>query len=429
MTALDNAPAHWTRTTIGEIAEVSGGIQKQPSRKARQNTAPFLRVANVREGWLDLDNVHRIEVFEGELERYRLAAGDLLVVEGNGSLSHIGRSAEWRGEIDDCVHQNHLIRVRPGADVLPRYLNWYWNSPLARPSIEARARTTSGLYTLSTAKVREVPVLLPPTRDEQQRIVDALERMWSHLMSGQASLESARERAASLHVVEHHMVAETPGPRVPLSELADVIAGPAFKSAQFVEEGVRLLRGSNVAPGRLEWAPDVTRHWSVEDVAPYERYLLEQGDIIVAMDRPVISTGLKMAAVTERDLPALLVQRVARIRVRESGLRSWVLACLGAPGFVSHLAGDTTGTQLPHITLAGIRSHTIPLPNASDRRAALDRLSLARSHVQRTAAAAERTSERGESLGRALVVAALTGRLVDADDRLAPAPSGQEFVA
>ena len=61
-------------------------------------------VANVQRGHLNLEEIEEFELFSGELDRYRLEPGDLLVVEGNGSESEIGRCARWSGEIDECVH-------------------------------------------------------------------------------------------------------------------------------------------------------------------------------------------------------------------------------------------------------------------------------------------------------------------------------------
>ena len=119
---------------IGDLAEVSGGIQKQPKRRPRENRYPFLRVANVGRGHLDLSDVHEIELFEGEIDRFRLSKGDMLVVEGNGSVNQIGRAALWDGQIEDCVHQNHLIRVRPGEGLLPQYLALCWNAPAHCPA-------------------------------------------------------------------------------------------------------------------------------------------------------------------------------------------------------------------------------------------------------------------------------------------------------
>ncbi len=149
------------RLPAGDVAEVRGGIQKQPKRRPVDNRAPFLRVANVARGSLSLDVVHEIELFSGELDRYKLRAGDLLVVEGNGSPDQIGRSAVWRGEIEACVHQNHLIRIRPGPALDPEFLGHYWNAPSTRARLTAVASSTSGLHTLSTSKVKQVKVPVP----------------------------------------------------------------------------------------------------------------------------------------------------------------------------------------------------------------------------------------------------------------------------
>jgi type I restriction enzyme S subunit len=172
-------PQSWRMVTVADVAEVSGGITKNPRRKPRNNPIPFLRVANVPRDSLDLSEIHEIEVYDGELERLRLKSGDLLVVEGNGSPDQIGRSALWHGEIDPCVHQNHLIRVRPGAEILPDYLNLYWNAPSSMALIQAAATSTSGLHTLSTGKVRSVPVSLPPI-STQARIVAEVKRQLSY---------------------------------------------------------------------------------------------------------------------------------------------------------------------------------------------------------------------------------------------------------
>ena len=160
---------------IGDLAEVSGGIQKQPKRRPLKNRYPFLRVANVGRGQLDLTEVHEIELFKGEIDRFRLKQGDLLVVEGNGSVNQIGRASLWGGEIDECVHQNHLIRVRPGDELLPEYLELCWNAPRTGQQVRAVASSTSGLYTLSTSKVKSIPIPVVPL-SVQEEVVDVLEQ-------------------------------------------------------------------------------------------------------------------------------------------------------------------------------------------------------------------------------------------------------------
>lgn len=192
-----DVPDGWCWATLSEVAAVQGGIQKQPSRRPRDNSYPFLRVANVLRGRLDLGEVHRIELFPGELEKYKLAAGDLLIVEGNGSRSEIGRLAIWTGEIPDCVHQNHLIRARPLAGFSPQYLSCYWNSAEGSNAVLQIASSTSGLYTLSVGKVSRLVIPLPPLA-EQQRIVAEVERRLSVVERLEATVEANLKRARRL---------------------------------------------------------------------------------------------------------------------------------------------------------------------------------------------------------------------------------------
>jgi type I restriction enzyme, S subunit len=182
---------------ISKFVSVQGGIQKQQKRRPVKNKYPFLRVANVSRGGLDLEDVHEVELFEGELERLKLCLGDLLVVEGNGSPDQIGRAAMWHGEISNCVHQNHLIRVRPGSNLDPKYLELAWNAPRTREQLREVAISTSGLYTLSTAKVKSIRLPVPP-REVQEQLVAEAELWRSHLDSTDQAIGSARHRSAAL---------------------------------------------------------------------------------------------------------------------------------------------------------------------------------------------------------------------------------------
>jgi type I restriction enzyme S subunit len=159
---------------LSVVTEIQGGIQKQPKRAPKENAYPFLRVANVTKVGLVLDDVHFVELFDGELSRLRLQTGDLLVVEGNGSASQIGRAALWDGSIDDCVHQNHLIRVRPKPGLSGPYLEAVWNSPQNRRQLTDLASSSSGLHTLSVSKLKSLK-LPTPTLERQQELVSELQ--------------------------------------------------------------------------------------------------------------------------------------------------------------------------------------------------------------------------------------------------------------
>jgi len=193
---LTELPDGWCWANTAQIAEIQGGIQKQPKRRPKENAYPFLRVANVYRSQLDLSQVNQIELFGGELRRLKLQPGDLLVVEGNGSKTEIGRCAIWSGEIENCVHQNHLIRVRLIAGDA-KYIDAYWNSPLGSRKVVTVAASSSGLYTLSITKISAIPIPLPP-EDEQIEIVREIEERTSVVDTVEAQLSANLKRAARL---------------------------------------------------------------------------------------------------------------------------------------------------------------------------------------------------------------------------------------
>jgi type I restriction enzyme S subunit len=147
---------------------------------------------------------------------------------------------------------------------------------------------------------------------------------------------------------------------VALGELAGLQVGYPFRSAHFVEEGVRLLRGSNVGVDEISWEPAETRYWPLEQAKDFSQYELSPGDIIIAMDRPFVSKGFKAARIETKDLPALLLQRVGRLSPSSPELSDLVWAFVHSASFQSQLMAQQQGTDLPHISKSQIESTTIP---------------------------------------------------------------------
>jgi type I restriction enzyme S subunit len=161
-TALPELPQGWAWGTVRNVADVMGGLTKNPDREKMAGKAKYLRVANVQAGSLDLTEMKEIGVTAEDRQRASLHPGDVLVVEGNGSIDQIGRCALWDGEIADCVHQNHIIKVRFDDPQMPRWCFKWLLSPHGRQEIEQVAASTSGLHTLSISKIEALPIPIPP---------------------------------------------------------------------------------------------------------------------------------------------------------------------------------------------------------------------------------------------------------------------------
>ena len=156
---------------------------------------------------------------------------------------------------------------------------------------------------------------------------------------------------------------------VELGAVTDQLTGFPFKSSQYVEDpsAVRLLRGDNIAQGFLRW--DGVKRWprdAVDDASPYS---LEEGDVVLAMDRPWIDAGLKYATLRQSDLPALLVQRVARLRGTEQLETSFLKFVIGSKSFTDYVLAVQTGTAVPHISGGQIRAYEFALPPLPEQRA------------------------------------------------------------
>mgnify|MGYP004482817137 CR=1 FL=1 len=182
---------------IVDFFEISGGLTKNSKRKELPQQVPYLRVANVYYNCLELDVIKTIGVTEKELQKCSLKTSDLLFVEGNGSKSQIGRVAMWDGSIETCVHQNHLIRGRANGKILPKYALYYLISQEGRKQIVDIAKSTSGLYTLSINKVKNLQIPFC-SRPEQETILNEIEARLSVCDSIEQTVDEALAQADAM---------------------------------------------------------------------------------------------------------------------------------------------------------------------------------------------------------------------------------------
>ena len=187
-------PSEWIWQTLNEVADISGGLTKNSKRDNLPLRIPYLRVANVYANELRLEEIKDIGVTPTEAKKVRLLKGDLLIVEGNGSLDQIGRVAEWNGSIPDCGHQNHLIRARCMPQAHHTFVLMFLLSPHGRDVIEKQAASTSGLHTLSVSKVQRLPVPLP----EQREIVRLLDEQFTVIEQNEREIDAALKRSEAL---------------------------------------------------------------------------------------------------------------------------------------------------------------------------------------------------------------------------------------
>lgn len=172
---LEKVPQGWGLTALKRVSEIQTGLTLGKTYEGELVELPYLRVANVQDGHLDLSEVTLIEVPPDVAARVQLRAGDVLMTEG-GDLDKLGRGYLWKGEIPNCLHQNHIFAVRCFQHkLLPSYLAHLTASKHGRDYFEATGKRTTNLASTSSKKVGQFPIPLP-SLSEQQEICDYIEQ-------------------------------------------------------------------------------------------------------------------------------------------------------------------------------------------------------------------------------------------------------------
>lgn len=271
----------WPTVTLGDVARIQGGLQVSGSRSTKPVEVPYLRVANVLRGALNLAEIKRIRCTQAEIDRTTLETNDLLIVEGHGNPDEIGRVALWDGSIPSVVHQNHLIRARcEPAELDPVYAVQYLNSPSGRSHLLRSAKTTSGLNTISTAQVKAAPILLPPL-SEQRRIAAILDH-------ADALRAKRRKVLARLDELTQSIAVDIFGelspdrcslPSVRVEQAGRVQLGRQRSPKYQTGVGSRpYLRVANVHRDRFDLSDVLTMDFDESD---FDTYRLQPGDILL----------------------------------------------------------------------------------------------------------------------------------------------------
>jgi type I restriction enzyme, S subunit len=190
-------PATWKVLRLSDFAAVIGGITKDSKKQSlADEELPYLRVANVQRGYLDLAEMKTIRVPKSRVEDWLLKPGDILFNEG-GDIDKLGRGWIWKGEIDRCIFQNHVFRARLAeTDFVPEYFSHYGNSRGYDYFLRYGKQTTN-LASINKTIIERLPVAVPPP-DEQHEIVRRVEKLFAYADRLEARYQAAQARITQL---------------------------------------------------------------------------------------------------------------------------------------------------------------------------------------------------------------------------------------
>ena len=417
---LANVPSHWEVRNLRTLI--------RPRNERNRADLPLLSVAREKGVFVrsltDADENHN--AIPEDLANYKVARAGNLV---------INKMKAWQGSMgiapsDGIVSPAYYvfdfgIADRAFGQALLR------SKPYVAHFGQASDGVRIGQWDLTIAGMRQIPVLVPPP-DEQAAIARFLD--WANGRLDRA-IRAKRKVIALLNeqkqAIIHSAVTCGLDPSVPLKStgvpwigvipqhwevrrLGHAIrlqTGFPFASAGFVQSGngMRLLRGINVTPAGIRW--DAVVYWQRKPNDGLDEFALQIGDIALGMDRPIIGSGVRAAAVQEDDTPSLLLQRVARLRPTVRLDAKFLLLLMRGRMFADYMAPIFTGISVPHLSPEQIKKFKVPLPSLEEQRTIVSYLEANTGGVNTAISRLEREIDLLREYRTRLVADVVTGKL------------------
>jgi type I restriction enzyme S subunit len=425
---MGQVPEHWNVNRLKLIASVQGGIAKGKDTAGQETVRlPYLRVANVQDGYLDLTEIATMEISDNEIGRYLLQTGDVLMNEG-GDFDKLGRGYIWRGEIAPCSHQNHVFAVRPYR-VSPEWLNAITGSAYAQFYFKTRSKQSTNLASISSTNLMELPVILPPAKDqetilrfldretakiealigEQQRLIELLKEkrqaVISHAVTKGLSLVAPMKDSGVewLGTVPKHWNVSRLGFE---SWVRARLGWKGLKAEEYVEDGYVLLSTPNIKGAAIDFenVNYINEHRYEE--SPEIRLCV--GDVLLAKDGSTLGT-VNLVRCLPR--PSTVNSSIAVITPGDRLEGAFLYYLFETSYMENTIQRIKGGMGVPHLFQEDLNKFFIPLPPVSEQQKIAGLLDHETAKFDALVAEAERGIMLLQERRTALISAAVTGKI------------------
>ncbi len=415
---IGEVPDHWEMKPTGSVLQLKREL-------VGKNSADFPLLSLTLRGVILRDLTENKGKFPAEFDTYQaVEPGDLVFC-----LFDVAETPRTVG----LAHARGMITgaydvFQPCAALDGRFMEYLY---LSVDQPKALSYLYSGLrkvIRMPTFKSIKWPI---PPLPEQRCIADYLDhetaRIDTLIEEQQRLIEMLRDRRQA--VIENAVfkglvdveLRENHEPWLPLTPshwtmaqlgfITDTLAGYAFPSDGFSSDTnhVRLVRGVNIKPGRMDWSDTV--YWDLEDSPAGPEYSLSSGDLVLGMDRPFVSGGVRVASIADEDTPALLLQRVMRLRPTDGCDRSYLRYVVSTGAFLAYLEPLFTGVSVPHMSEWQVRKFKMPFPPLDEQRSIAAYLDEQTAKVDALIAETERFIELSRERRSALITVVVTGQI------------------
>lgn len=355
---------NWPKKQLSEVAQINP--RRTPREREDATSTSFVPMEAVDEILGEVTQTISQPYSKVKKGYTYFENGDVIFAKITPCMQN-GKHAVVNGLIDGFGFGStefHVIRA--SEEIIPEWIHYYLRR---KQTLDAALKTFTG--TVGQQRVPDAFLAnleIPVPRPETQRQIAA--RLKAQLAEVETARQTAKAQLRNVAALKKKALESlfTNIPNwVPIGDAAKLQSGYAFKSDNFKNSGVHLLRNANIRPGKVYW--DDAVFLSECDSVKYPGYALSTGDVLISLDRPIISSGIKVARVGANDLPALLVQRVGRFLIDPQKLDAdYLYAYLQTDLFISKISGHDQSLGVPHISPAQVEAIEIPLPEISVQR-------------------------------------------------------------
>lgn len=326
---------------LGDIATYINGYAFKPQDWSDEGV-PIIRIQDLT------GNSYQANRYNGEYaSKYEVNDGDVLISWSASLGVYV-----WHGE--KAVLNQHIFKVvfdkeRISKDFFVHQVGLI----LENAASDAHGAT---MKHLTKPVFDALPFYLPPY-EKQCEIAEVLDKVTNLISLRKQQLSKLDElvKARFVEMFGDPVVNSKRWPVETIENHIDLLTGFPFDSSGYVSKGINICGGLIITPQKIDWS--ACKHWP--QVTGYEDYILRPNDIVIALDRPWISNGFKIAMVDKEHLPALLIQRTARIRAVDIN-QHYLMQSLLLGRFDKHC--NITGSLVPHISPKDIKSYSIMIP-------------------------------------------------------------------
>jgi len=353
-------PYNWKLDSVGNLFETVTGSTPPKSQKDNYgNDVPFVKPPELLDANISVTADSLSE--KGAASSRTLPSGSVLI-SCIGNLGKVGVNSQV------VAFNQQINAIRPSDTFISKFMFYQALSPWFKAQLEGLASGTT-VPIVNKSKFNSIKVVLPPT-SEQKRIVAILDQAFADIEQARAKTDQNLKNARELFESYLQQVFSQRGEgwvETTLGEEINLLTGFAFKSKEYVthSDSVPLIRGDNIVQGKLRW--DGVKLWASDKTAEYEKYQLAKDDIVLAMDRTWVKAGMKFSRISDADLPALLVQRVARLRCLNSLNSDYLYHLIGSKLFERYVLSIQTGLGVPHISGKQIQTFRFNKPGIEEQ--------------------------------------------------------------